>query len=115
MAVYDAPSEITIPELDFSDIDAYNKACSKFEQDLKDWCIKRANKADADTTNIGEIIRFPVADGYALYMVAALKPIQLIHIPTWDAWEFQYANRLTKQDILDKIDQQKKLTKLFGG
>ena len=113
--IFSPPDTIKIPELSFEDIKDYEKACKEYVEDLKQWCIRRAENGGADTQYIGEVIRFPVADGYAEYMVAAFKPIQLIHIPLWDAWEFDYANRLTKKDIIDKINQQNSLKKLFGG
>jgi len=112
--IFDAPEDIKVPELDFSDIQKYNDDCDRFKSELKTFCIDRAEKAGVTDENFGEIIRFPVADGYAEYMVAALKPVQLIHIPIWDAWHFQYANRLTKKDVLEKIQQKKSLEKLFG-
>jgi hypothetical protein len=59
------------------------------------------------------VIQFPVADGYAQYMVASLSPVELIHLPLWDAWEYQYVERLTKKDIVEKINQRKAMDKLF--
>lgn len=113
--VYLPPDEIIIPEFNFNDIEGYKKDCNKFEQDLKQWCIDRAEKSGVTDEYIGQVIRFPVADGYAEYMVACLKPVQLIHIPTWDAWQFQYVSRLTKKDIIEKIDNNVRVKKLFGG
>jgi hypothetical protein len=55
-----------------------------------------------------------VADGYAQYMVASLSPVELIHLPLWDAWQFDYAGRLTKKDIIEKINQRKAMEKLFS-
>jgi hypothetical protein len=37
----------------------------------------------------------------------------LIHLPLWDAWEYQYVERLTKKDIVEKINQRKAMDKLF--
>ena len=112
--IYDAPESIKVPEFNWQDINQYNKDCEKFKADLKQWCIERAEKANVFDENIGEIIRFPVADGYAEYMVACLKPVQLIHIPLWDAWHFNYAKNLTKKDIIEDIRKQKAIRKLFG-
>lgn len=112
--VYDVPEQIKIPDFNWKDIDQYNKDCDKFKADLKQWCVDRVARAGVTDENIGEVIRFPVADGYAEYMVAATKPVQLIHLPLWDAWHFQYANRLTKKDIVEKIQQQNNLKKLFA-
>jgi hypothetical protein len=115
--IFNPPSEIKIPELSLLGVDSvktYNETCDNFKKDLKDWCIKRAKIIGTDTEYIGEVIYFPVADSNAEYMVASLKPVELIHIPLWDAWELQYANRLTKKDIIEKIEQQNSLKKLFG-
>ena len=112
--IFNPPACIEAPKISFSNIQGYREACKKFEEDLKQWCIDRAAKAGITDENICEIIRFPVADGNAEYMVASLKPVQLIHLPLWDAWEFSYAHRLTKKDIVEKIQQQNNLKKLFG-
>jgi hypothetical protein len=108
--IYDPPQEITVPEIfgDSFEIDAYNAACKKFKDDLKEWCIKRNPQE-----HVGEVIGFPVADGQAEYMVASLKPVQLIHIPLWDAWNFQYAHLLGKKEIIAKIAQKKAMEEFF--
>jgi len=108
--VYNAPDEIKTPKLDFRNIAQYRKDCEQYKADLKEYLLKR-NKAEY----VGETIRFPVADGYAEYMVASLKPVELVHIPLWDAWDYGYAHRLTAKDIKEKINNQKKIDKLFGG
>lgn len=108
--IYSVPSDVTVPEFNWEDIDGYKKAVETFEIELREWCKKRNNK-----DYVGEIISFPVADNYASYMVASLSPIELIHIPTWDGYHFEYAARLTKKDIIEKINQQNAMKKLFGG
>lgn len=55
-----------------------------------------------------------VADSYAVYIVASMKPLELVHIPIMDAWEFQYANRLTAKDVKEKIRSEKALQALFA-
>ena len=107
--IYSPPAEIKVPELDWKDIAAYEKANEKFIEDLRAFC-KNSNNSE----HVGEVIQFPVADGYAQYMVAALSPVELIHLPLWDAWEFDYVSRLTKKDIVDKINQRKAMEKLFS-
>jgi hypothetical protein len=106
--IYLPPASIKVPELNFKDFGKYKKSCDKFMDDLRDFCIKRN-----PDEHVGEVIKFPVADGYALYMVASLKPIELIHIPLMDAYEFEYVHKLSKKDILEKIKNQKALEKLF--
>ena len=111
--IYNPPKEIKVPELVFTvstDIDGYDAACKKFKADLKEWCIQRNRKEE----HVGEVIKFPVADGQAEYMVASLKPVVLIHLPLWDAWHFQYAHLLGKKEILTKIAQNKAMEELFA-
>jgi hypothetical protein len=108
--IYSPPASIPVPKLNWEDIDAYEVANENFIKELRSFCRDR-NKG----THVGEVIKFPVADGYAEYMVASLSPVELIHLPLWDAWEFQYVDRLTAQDIKEKISNEKKLAKLFGG
>jgi hypothetical protein len=106
--IYSPPAEIPVPILDWKDVPAYDKACDKFIEDLRAYCVNRNN-----AEHVGEVIQFPVADGTAQYMVAALSPIQLVHIPLWDAWEFDYVSRLTKKDIVEKIEQRKAMDKFI--
>ena len=107
--IYSAPEEIKVPELDFRDINAYLKAQDKYVEDLKAFCKKRKNGK-----NVGETIKFPVADGHAIYMVASMSPLELIHVPIGDAWEFQYVHLMTAKEVQQKIDQGKAMVKLFS-
>lgn len=107
--VYTAPKEIKKPVFNFNDIAGYQKAQEQYVEDLKVLLLKRKKGK-----NIGETIRFQVADGYAQYMVASMKPLELVHIPLGDAYDFQYAHRLTAKDVQEKIDQQKRMNELFG-
>lgn len=96
--IYTPPGEIKVPEFSFKEIAKYREECDKFTEELKQWCLKRKSE-----DGVGEIIGFPVADGKALYMIASVKPVQLIHLPLWDAWEFQYAKNLTTKDVKTEI------------
>lgn len=106
--IYNVPDGIKVPELNFQNIPQYQKDCELFLRQLKVFARNR-NKGKL----VGEIIQFPVADGYAQYMVAGLRPVELIHIPLWDAWDFQYAHLMTAKEIQEKINGQKALEKLF--
>ena len=108
--VYSAPKEVKVPVIDFRNMKAYNEDCERYEKELKELLQKR----NPDGELVGEIIRFPVADGYARYMVAGIKPVELVHLPLDDAWHFQYANRITAKDIRDQIKQQKAIAELFA-
>lgn len=110
--IYDLPEGFTAPRFDFSDMKGYREKEEAFINQLKDWCIKRAEGSGQE--NIGEVIDFPVADGKALYMVAAVKPVQLIHIPIGDCWSYQMAHRITRKDIKDMVERNKRLKELFS-
>ena len=110
--IFDAPEDIKQPELDFRNISKYNKECEEYKQKLKDKLRNWYNPQGGE--NVGEIIRFPAADGYAEYMVANMKPVELVHIPLGDAWTFQYANLLKAKDVQAEIDKEKAIKKLFS-
>jgi hypothetical protein len=112
--IFSPPKSLKEPNLSFENIPQYKSECEKYMQDLKEILLKNAHVKQKPTTNIGEVIQFPVADGYAQYMVASMKPLELVHIPLSDAWHFQYANRLTAKDVQEEIDQQKAINKLFS-
>jgi hypothetical protein len=59
--------------------------------------------------NVGEVVGFPMADGFAFYMVLSMRPLELMHIPLGDAYQFPYANRLTAKDIESKINSRRVL------
>jgi hypothetical protein len=112
--IYKAPSEIKLPEFNWRDLKASREAERKYEQDLKDWCVNRCTKTNKPTTDVGEIIGFPVADGYARYMVASMKPLELIHIELDDAWSFEYVDKLNAKDVKQKIESAKAMAKIFS-
>jgi hypothetical protein len=108
--IYSAPDEIKLPTFDWKDRKGSLEAENKYLADLAEWCKKR-NPVDG----VGEVIKFPACDGYALYMVASPKsPVELIHIQLGDGYHFQYANRLTAKDVKEKIEQEKGMAALFG-
>jgi hypothetical protein len=108
--IYASPLEVKVPEFNWEDIEQYKKDCETYMENLKAFLRKRNSGK-----NVGEIIQFPVADGYAQYMVASMKPVELVHIPLWDAWDFQYVHLMKAKEIQEQIDGQIALKKLFGG
>jgi hypothetical protein len=63
--------------------------------------------------NVGEIVKFAVADGYAEYMVLSMRPMKLIHLPLGDAYQFPYVHLMTSSEITKKLESKKKLAELF--
>jgi hypothetical protein len=109
--IYSAPKEVgAAPEITHPfDFEAYEKATQKHIADV----VKYA-KDNGSSELAGEIVRFPVGDGYAQYVVFSLKPVQLIHLAVHDRWHFQYANRLTATDIRKEVRYMKGMAELFG-
>jgi len=104
--VYNLPKNIEPPVYKWSEGRDVNQAIEdKFISEVKDFCLKRSPNKEY----VGETIQFPAADGYAVYMIANLSPVELIHLPIGDAWEFQYANRITKADIIEKLKAEKRM------
>ena len=108
--VFNLPEGFEAPDFNWEDIEQYEKDCAQHTQRLKDWCIDR----NPDQKNVGVVIKFPMADSYAQYMVAATKPVQLVHLPYWDGWESETAELMTAKAIQAKVDQQAALDKLFA-
>ena len=107
--IYSAPKEIAVPSYtNFKCYDLYEKACDEYVEKIQEYARKLNPCPEA-----GEIVYFPVADGQAQYVVVSLKPVTLIHLDIGDAWDFQYANRLTASDIRKKIKAQKVIQELF--
>lgn len=106
--VYSAPEAIKQPSLDFSNMGNYRKESEEYIENLKKFLQKRSKGK-----NVGEIIKFPAADGYARYMVASMRPLELVHIPLDDAYSFQYAHRLTAKDVQEEIDREKAFEKIW--
>ena len=112
--IYVVPNGFQYPEFNWKDTAKYKKDIEDHSERLKQWLIKRCVLLAKNTENVGEIIRFPVADGYAQYMVGCMKPLELIHLEYYDGYSFEYANRLTAKDVEDKINQQNALNRLFA-
>jgi hypothetical protein len=105
--IYSAFEELTVPTFSFGNgasVEDYNKANDQYIVDMKAKLIEHGYKGK----NSGEVIKFPVADGHALYMVISMRPLQLMHIPIVDAWEFQYVHLLTAKEVSGQIEANKK-------
>lgn len=64
----------------------------------------------------GAIVRFQVADGYAYYKVMKIRPLTLRHLPIGDNWSIPdpYIRGLKKADILQLVDGEKTLHRIFS-
>lgn len=93
------------PKLENMAFTEYFKAGDEYLAGLVAHC-KAANPTDKYA---GRIARFPVADGFATYVVSSLKPLKLVHVDIGDGWHYQYINRLNATDIKNSIDRNSNL------
>lgn len=64
---------------------------------------KASEKVNVDKGEvIGLVVSFPIADGYASYLVVNEKPLTLQHIPVRDRYQADYCTirGLRKEDVL---------------
>lgn len=108
--IYDISEQFEVPKLDFRSIKEYQNKFDKLRQDVSNWC-KEQNPNDEYA---GETIKFPVADGYAEYMVLSVNPPELIFIPYMDEYFFQYDYLLGTDEIIEKVQQTRALNKIFS-
>ena len=107
--VYSGIAGLNVPEFKAGEeYDSYQKRCDDYVK-----AVIEAAKAASPDPEAGEEITFPVADGYARYVVVALKPVQLVHLDVGDGWHYQYINRLTAADIRKCIANKKALAVIF--
>lgn len=70
------------------------------------------NKGDT----VGEVVKWPRADGYACYMVVSEKPLQLALIDHGDAWQIEDAliRGLRIGDIRELVKHERAITEMFS-
>ena len=107
--IYASPLEVKIPEFNWENVEQYRKDCDTYKENLKTFLRKRNSGK-----TVGEVLQFQVADGYAEYMVASLKPVELVHLPLWDEYQFEYADLMTAEKVQEQITRQNALKELFS-
>ena len=112
MKVYGIPKEVAYPEPDYAnyDFDRERRREDAHRKTLKKWLKDNGYKGK----RTGEIARFPMADGYACYMLADGRRSALIHLPYGDAWHYRDVEFLPKKEVLRRIDADKALAKIFS-
>lgn len=110
---YAAPSELKYTPDYSSDWRKIAKQDEEFVDLLRKWC---KDKTDSKNPLVGQIWGYPVADGQAQYMVFRTKPLELIHIPTGDAWHVGDAHirGLRLSDIKQSFESDKAMSALFA-
>lgn len=110
--IYSPPEDFPQPpEIDYQNYDsvAHQNAENEWLEQLSEYCRENGLGKYA-----GKIVRDGVADGYAMYMIFALRPLILIHIPLGDAWQSRWAHRWTSSDVRQMADQYERIQKMFS-
>lgn len=108
--IFSIPDEVKAPTFNFKDIKGSQEDEKRFMTEIEAF-TKNYNPDGGE--HIGKTIKFPVADSCAVYMVASMKPLQLIHLPVGDAWTYPMDTRLRTKDVELKLKQQASLDKMF--
>lgn len=104
--IYSSPKKIKSPDYSGD----FKTEENRYLKEVKSFLSQRGCKGK----NFGEVIKFPVADGYAEYMVISMKPLKLMHLDIMDGYNFQYAHLMTAKEVQQNVDQQKSMAKFFA-
>jgi hypothetical protein len=91
----------------------YQNDIKRYIEDVKNEMFK-IYKPTYNQKYFGEVIRIPHADGYAEYMVVSLRPLHLVHLQIADEWDSPYADLLTAKRVVEMIEANKRIEKLFS-
>lgn len=113
MKVYALPDHLHFKDPDFSD---YNHEVEMVREEshrneVREWMRSEGYNGE----HTGKIARFPVADGFAEYMLADNGDDSfLIHLPYGDGWNYRDIEFLPREEILKRVEQQEKIDALFA-
>lgn len=111
--IYSTPEDITPPDFKIW-FDEGREAYEKLEQEYVEKVRAFVKKRKPRAKYVGEIVRWPVADGCAEYMIMSLRPVELIHLELGDAWHFQMAHRATAEDLKEMVDIERKRSQFLA-
>lgn len=107
--IFGVPKELGAPPaLNIDNIKGYQKATAEWVAKVAKWA-----KQNGKGSMAGKVYKTPVADGYAEYVVFSGAPLQLIHLPIYDAYRALPATErgLKASDIKASLDWQDMLAK----
>lgn len=87
---------------------------SKREGALMEALSEKSAKVDPDGDLTGALIRFQVADGYAVYVVSKHEPLTLQHVPYMDAYQADAATvrGVNKNTVRSQIMRERAFTNM---
>lgn len=70
---------------------AFSESLKLYDRKIREWvedlAVDYRKKSKGDL--VGEVIRFPVADGCAQYMITKHNPFTMVHLAIGDCWHVQ--------------------------
>ena len=113
MDIYTLPPEVPAPVVDYSN---YDSEKAQREEEVHKLKLKQfLINAGYNKPLTGEILREPMADGYALYMVMdAGRKWGLVHLPYGDAYDSPNVQFLPKAEVKRRIQANKNLQAMFA-
>ncbi len=108
MKVYASPVEFNHDYFrgNFKD---WQKAEADHQEAVKAWLIAHGYTGK----NTGRTVTFPVADGYAFYMMAEGSKSFLVHLPYGDAYQYRDVVHIPKKEILARMNANDRVRDLF--
>lgn len=102
MKVYALPESLPAPQIDYMNYNAEKAQAQEAAHtaSVKAWLIAQGYKGK----HTGRVVRFGVADGYALYMIADGPKSFLIHLPYVDGYQYRDVAFLPKKEIIRRAD-----------
>jgi hypothetical protein len=93
------------------DVAGYEKRCEEYREATENYI---RTELTGKCKHTGKIIRFPIADGYAQYMVWTLT--KLIHLDEGDGWHADAATLrgMRAVDVAEKVERGERLAGLFA-
>lgn len=112
MKIFGLPETLPAPVVDFSN---YDREAVQAAEDAHIAALK-AYMIDMGYTgkHTGDIYSVPIADGYALYMLADGRGGGLVHLPYGDGYQCPNVQHLSKKVILARIKANKSMVSIFA-
>ena len=106
--IYSAPPGFDPPTITSDDYK--ERRWEAIESEYMERLAKEARRLSPHNALIGKVIRFPIADGYAQYMVWRTKPLQLVHLDLGDGWSIPdaHAHGLRLADVSTMIENERR-------
>lgn len=115
MKVFGLPQtlEATTPKVDYRNFNYDTMIADEnaHRETVKNWLLEQGYTGK----HTGGVLRMPIADGHAEYMLADGSPSILLHLPYGDAWDSPDVQYLPKKEVVKRIKGHEAMMKAFGG